>query len=206
MICPLIEESDKLGVKSVTAEHRKLAEEVFPDLRLEMLHGRMPTREKAERMARFVSGEADLLVATSVVEVGVDVPNATVMIVEGAERFGLAQLHQLRGRVGRTGIAPSACSSRTASTRRGRSRLQAVASTQSGFDLAELDLKLRGPGDVVGLRQHGLPEMRAADLLDVALAQRAAQAVAWLDRTRSSPPTSRCGAAMHSYRAIFDLD
>ena len=119
---------------------------MFPDLRLEMLHGRMPAREKAERMARFAAGEADLLVATSVVEVGVDVPNATVMIVEGAERFGLAQLHQLRGRVGRDRHRAYCLLFEDGIDEEGSQRLQAVASTQSGFDLAELDLRLRGPG------------------------------------------------------------
>ena len=101
VICPLIEESDKLGAKSATAEYERLSTTIFPDLRVELLHGRMPAREKTERMQRFVRGEADVLVATSVVEVGVDVPNASIMVIEGAERFGLAQLHQFRGRVGR---------------------------------------------------------------------------------------------------------
>jgi ATP-dependent DNA helicase RecG len=207
VICPLIEESDKLGVKSVTAEHRKLAEEVFPDLRLEMLHGRMPAREKAERMARFASGEADLLVATSVVEVGVDIPNATVMIVEGAERFGLAQLHQLRGRVGRDRHRAFCLLFEDGVDEEGSQRLQAVASTQSGFDLAELDLRLRGPGDVAGLRQHGLPEMLAADLLDVALAQRArTAAAAWLDHDPDLTEYEPLREAMHGYSSVFDLD
>ena len=207
VICPLIEESDKLGVKSVTAEHRKLAEEVFPDLRLEMLHGRMPAREKAERMARFASGEADLLVATSVVEVGVDIPNATVMIVEGAERFGLAQLHQLRGRVGRDRHRAFCLLFEDGIDEEGSQRLQAVASTQSGFDLAELDLRLRGPGDVAGLRQHGLPEMLAADLLDVALAQRArTAAAAWLERDPELTAYEPLREAMHGYSSVFDLD
>jgi ATP-dependent DNA helicase RecG len=207
VICPLIEESDKLGVKSVTAEHRKLSEEVFPELRVELLHGRMTTAEKSERMGRFARGEADLLVATSVVEVGVDVPNATVMIVEGAERFGLAQLHQLRGRVGRGGHRAYCLLFEGGIEEEAVARLEAVAQSSSGFELAELDLKLRGPGDVVGFRQHGLPEMEAADLLDVALAQRAkAAAIAWLDRDPgliAYPPLTE---AMHGYRAIFDLD
>ena len=207
VICPLIEESDKLGVRSVTAEHRKLEQEVFPDLRLEMLHGRMPSREKAERMARFAAGEADILVATSVVEVGVDVPNATVMIVEGAERFGLAQLHQLRGRVGRDRYHAYCLLFEEAVDEEGSERLRAVAATQSGFDLAELDLRLRGPGDVAGLRQHGLPEMRAADLLDVALAMRArTAAVAWLEHDPEVTEYTPLHDAMHGYGAVFDLD
>jgi ATP-dependent DNA helicase RecG len=207
VICPLIEESDKLGVKSVTAEHRKLTEEVFPDLRVELLHGRMPAREKAQRMDRFAAGDADLLVATSVVEVGVDVPNATVMIIEGAERFGLAQLHQLRGRVGRDRHRAYCLLFEDGIDEEGSQRLQAVASTQSGFDLAELDLRLRGPGDVAGLRQHGLPEMRAADLLDVALAQRArGAALAWLDGDPELTAYEPLRDAMHGYGAVFDLD
>jgi ATP-dependent DNA helicase RecG len=167
----------------------------------------MPSREKAERMARFAAGEADLLVATSVVEVGVDVPNATVMIVEGAERFGLAQLHQLRGRVGRDRYHAYCLLFEEAVDEEGSQRLQAVATTQSGFDLAELDLRLRGPGDVAGLRQHGLPEMRAADLLDVALAMRArTAAVAWLEHDPEVTEYAPLREAMHGYGAVFDLD
>ncbi len=135
-------------------------------------------------MGRFASGEADLLVATSVIEVGVDVPNATIMVIEGAERFGLAQLHQFRGRVGR-GEHPSYCLLFQGSLDdEGSQRLETVASTQSGFELAEADLRLRGAGDVAGLRQHGLPEMLAADLLDVALMQRARGAARALARPR----------------------
>jgi ATP-dependent DNA helicase RecG len=207
VICPLIEESDKLGVKSVTAEHRKLAQEVFPDLRVELLHGRMPAREKAERMARFVAGDADLLVATSVVEVGVDVPNATVMLVEGAERFGLAQLHQLRGRVGRDRHRAFCLLFEDGTDEEGSERLRAVATTQSGFDLAEVDMKLRGAGDVAGLRQHGVPEMRAGDLLDFALAQRArAAAGAWLEGDPELTAYVPLRDAMHAYTSVFDLD
>jgi ATP-dependent DNA helicase RecG len=207
VICPLIEESDKSGVKSVTAEHRKLEQEVFPDLRIELLHGRMPAREKAERMTRFAAGDADILVATSVVEVGVDVPNATVVIVEGAERFGLAQLHQLRGRVGRDRHRAFCLLFDESVDEEESQRLQAVAATQSGFDLAELDLRLRGPGDVAGLRQHGLPEMRAADLLDIALAQRArTAAVTWLEHDPELTVYEPLREAMHGYGSVFDLD
>ncbi|MFI5040164.1 MAG: ATP-dependent DNA helicase RecG, partial [Solirubrobacterales bacterium] len=169
VICPLIEESDKLGARSATAEYERLSTTVFPDLRVELLHGRMPAREKAERMDRFVRGDADVLVATSVVEVGVDVPNATIMVIEGAERFGLAQLHQFRGRVGRDQHQSYCLLFEGGIDEEGSERLAAVAATDSGFELAERDLQLRGPGQLVGLRQHGLPEMLAADLLDVAL-------------------------------------
>jgi ATP-dependent DNA helicase RecG len=207
VICPLIEESDKLGARSATAEYERLSTTVFPDLRVELLHGRMPAREKAERMDRFVRGDADVLVATSVVEVGVDVPNATIMLIEGAERFGLAQLHQFRGRVGRDQYQSYCLLFEGGVDDEGSQRLAAVASTDSGFELAERDLQLRGPGQLVGLRQHGLPEMLAADLLDVALGRRSKQAaLAWLNNDAdlsSWPPLSE---AMNGYRAVFDID
>jgi ATP-dependent DNA helicase RecG len=207
VICPLIEESDDLGVKSVTAEFERLSKDVFSDLRLELLHGRMPTAEKTERMARFVSGDADILVSTSVVEVGVDVPNASIMWIEGAERFGLAQLHQFRGRVGRGEHKSFCLLFQSEMDEEASYRLNAVATTQSGFDLAEQDLRMRGPGDLVGMRQHGLPEMRVADLLDHALVNRAREAASWwLDQDpelSSYPPLTE---ALGGYRQVFDLD
>ena len=207
VICPLIEESDKLGVRSATAEHERLRREVFADLRVDLLHGRMPAREKEETMRRFAAGESDILVATSVVEVGVDVPNATIMLIEGAERFGLAQLHQFRGRVGRGAHRSSCLLFETNSDEEGSRRLEAVAATDSGFELAELDLRLRGPGDVAGLRQHGLPELRAADLLDVALGRRTRDAaIAWLDNDPDLTAHEPLAEAMNGYRAVFDLD
>jgi len=207
VLCPLVEESDTLGVRSATSEHERLSSEVFPDLRVELLHGRMPSREKEERMGRFATGQADLLVTTSVVEVGVDVPNATIMVVEGAERFGLAQLHQFRGRVGR-GVHASHCLLFQGSPDpAGRQRLEEVARTRSGFDLAELDLRMRGPGDVIGLRQHGLPEMRVADLLDQVLMERArAAAERWLDIDPALDRHPPLAEAMNAFRAVFDLD
>jgi ATP-dependent DNA helicase RecG len=207
VICPLIEESDKLGVRSATAEYERLSRDVFPDLRVELLHGRLPSRDKEDRMARFAQGEVDILVATSVIEVGVDVPNATMMVIEGAERFGLAQLHQFRGRVGR-GQHRSFCLLFQGSIdEEGSHRLDTVASTQSGFDLAEADLRLRGPGELAGLRQHGLPEMLAADLLDVAMLQRArAAAERWLDGDPELTAYEPLREAMHGYSAVFDLD
>jgi len=207
VICPLIEENDKLGVRSATAEYQRLHDEVFPDLRVELLHGRLAARDKEERMARFASGETDILVATSVIEVGVDVPNATIMVIEGAERFGLAQLHQFRGRVGR-GEHRSFCLLFQGSVDdEGSQRLEAVAATHSGFDLAETDLRLRGAGDVAGLRQHGLPEMLAADLLDLAMLQRARSAAqSWLDHDPDLTAHPPLHEAMSGYRAVFDLD
>ncbi len=207
VICPLIEESDKLGARSANAEYERLSTTVFPDLRVELLHGRMPAREKTERMDRFVRGEADVLVATSVVEVGVDVPNATIMLIEGAERFGLAQLHQFRGRVGRDQHQSYCLLFEGGIDEEGSQRLAAVAATESGFDLAERDLQLRGPGQVVGLRQHGLPEMIAADLLDVALGKRTREAaIAWLDHDPTLVEWPPLADAMNGYSAVFDID
>ena len=166
IICPLVGEDDRLPDerKAVAAYARQLQEQVFPELRVSMLHGRMKPKEKEKVMAAFAAGESDILVSTTVVEVGVDVPNATCMLVENAERFGLSQLHQLRGRVGR-GSAKSYCillsENDNPETRR---RLKVMASTNDGFVISQEDLKLRGPGDFFGRRQHGLPAMQIADL------------------------------------------
>ena len=153
--------------KELVEEYRRLQEEVFPDLRLGLLHGRMKGEEKEAVMRAFREGELDILVSTSVVEVGIDVPNATVMLVEGAERFGLAQLHQFRGRVGR-GEQPSYCLLVSdAATGEAVERLRALEETLDGFALAEKDLELRGPGEFFGTRQSGLPELRIAQLSDL---------------------------------------
>jgi len=209
VICPLIEESDKLEVRSAVQEFERLSTEVFPDLRVELLHGRMPSKEKDERMQRFAGGEADILVSTSVVEVGVDVPNATVMMIEGAERFGLAQLHQFRGRVGRGAHASHCLLLQGSPDEEGSARLRAVAETRSGFDLAEIDLRLRGPGDVLSseMRQHGLPTMSVGDLLDQAMIRRvAAAAERWLDEDPDLAGHPPLTASMGRYADVYDLD
>jgi ATP-dependent DNA helicase RecG len=173
IICPLVEESEAIEARAATAEYERLQREVFPDLRLGLLHGRMSPREKEDVMTRFRDGELHILVSTAVVEVGIDIPNASVILIEGAERFGLAQLHQFRGRVGR-GSAPSYCLLVSdASTETARQRLEAVASTTDGFRLAEIDLELRGPGEFLGTRQSGLPNLRFASLADLSTLQAA---------------------------------
>jgi len=169
IICPFVEESEVIQAKAAVVEYQRLSEEVFPDLKLGLLHGRMPAMEKDKVMRRFRSGEVDVLVSTPVVEVGIDVPNATVMLVESADRFGLSQLHQFRGRVGR-GQEQSYCMLLAENPSEiARERLDIIEKIQDGFELAEEDLKLRGPGEFFGTRQSGLPDLRMAKLSDVAL-------------------------------------
>lgn len=173
IICPLVEESDKIEAKAAVEEYRRLQEEVFPELRLGLLHGRMTAEEKEAVMRDFYGGELDILVSTPVVEVGIDVPNAAVMLIEGADRFGLAQLHQFRGRVGR-GDQQSYCLLLSdAPTDMGEQRLQIIESTQDGFELADEDLKMRGPGEFFGTRQSGLPDLKVARLSDVGVLKEA---------------------------------
>lgn len=191
VVCPLIDPSDRLGVKSVTEEFKKLTEHVFPDLKIAMLHGKLKAKEKEVVMANFLARQSDILVTTSVVEVGVDVPNASVMLIEDAERFGLAQLHQFRGRVGR-GPHQSYCFLLSESVnQKTKARLAALVSTQDGFELAELDLKFRGPGELFGLSQSGWPAFRIASLFDydlIGLAKNAAETVMTADPTLQHHP------------------
>lgn len=173
IICPLIEESGKIEARAAVEEHRRLQEEVFPDLRLGLLHGRMTAEEKEPVMREYYQGDLDILVCTPVVEVGIDVPNATVMLIEGADRFGLAQLHQFRGRVGR-GEQQSYCLLLAESpSDTAEQRLEIIASTQDGFELAEQDLALRGPGEFFGTRQSGLPDLKVARLSDMSILEEA---------------------------------
>ena len=209
LICPAVEENPDLlpgapDLKAVKSYAAKLQKEVFPDLRVGILHGKMKPKEKESVMLAFAEGDIQILVATTVVEVGVDVPNANLIVIEGADRFGLSQLHQLRGRVGR-GKHQSYCVLVT-DTRNPDSmqRLRVLASTTDGFKIAEEDLKLRGPGDFFGSRQHGMPAMRLADLTgDMRLLQEAQQAALTLLSTdpRLEQPENR--GVLRKVRRMF---
>ena len=166
VVCPLVDESVTIEAKAATEEYQRLSTEVFPDLSLGLLHGRMPSKDKDRIMRQFRDGELDILVSTPVVEVGIDVANATVMLIDGADRFGLAQLHQFRGRVGR-GEHKSYCMLLSDSeSESAKERLAALERIHDGFQLAEVDLELRGPGDFFGTRQSGLPSLRMAHISD----------------------------------------
>ena len=167
VICPLVEESDKLDVRAAIDEHKRLSEEVFPDLRVGLMHGRLASREKDKVMRQFRDAELDILVATAVVEVGIDVPNAAVMLIDGADRFGLSQLHQFRGRVGR-GEHKSYCLLMSESeSERAAERLAALADNTDGFKLAEIDLQMRHEGDIFGTTQSGdQTVLRIANIFD----------------------------------------
>jgi ATP-dependent DNA helicase RecG len=182
VVYPVIAENEETELKAAVKMYRELSGKVFSDLKVGLLHGRLDSDLKDQVMRMFQKGELQILVATTVIEVGVDVPNATVMVIEHAERFGLAQLHQLRGRIGR-GAAKSYCILMTGGkvTEEGERRLDAMVRTNDGFQIAELDLELRGPGEFFGTRQAGMPSFRVANLIRdrqlLELAKREAAAV-----------------------------
>ena len=194
VVYPLVEESEKMDLRDATKRYEYLRDRVFPTFTVGLLHGRMKPEEKEEVMRRFVSGEIQILVSTTVIEVGVDVPNASVMVVEHAERFGLSQLHQLRGRVGR-GAEQSFCVllASDKQTDVARERLGIMEETNDGFKIAEKDLEIRGPGEVMGTRQAGLPEFRVANLvrdLDILQAARK-EAEGYVNQAKSSPDAAK---------------
>jgi len=186
IICPFIEESESLKtVKAATSEFETLSQKIFPDLKLGLVHGKMKSQEKEKALTLFREGKLDILVATPVVEVGIDIPNATIMMIEGADRFGLAQLHQLRGRVGR-GQLPSFCllfsSDNSFSSIK---RLKNLETIDNGLALAEIDLKIRGPGEIYGTKQHGFPDLRVASFTDLNLIQKTRQAALQITKNHS---------------------
>jgi ATP-dependent DNA helicase RecG len=192
VVCPLVEESERVQAASASEELTRLADGPLAGLRLGLLHGQLPAREKEALMAKFRAGELEVLVATTVIEVGVDVPNATVMVIEDADRFGIAQLHQLRGRVGR-GAAKSWCYLLSeAPTPDGEERLAALERTNDGFELAEVDLDLRGEGTILGTRQKGVNDLKLASLRKhrkyVTLAREVAFGIVGADPTLAGHP------------------
>ena len=204
VVCPAVEENGELGIKAASAWADTLQRTVFPDLRIALLHGQMKGAEKEAAMAAFARQESDVLVATTVIEVGVDVPNATLMVIEDADRFGLSQLHQLRGRVGR-GSSKSYCILTTHNRNSDTiQRLKALCKTTDGFRIAEEDLRLRGPGDFFGSRQSGLPAFRMADLsFDLGLLKQAQEASAqWIDRC-STQDTPEANALRRRVTQLF---
>ena len=174
IVYPLIDENEKIDARAAVDDFETLSREIFPDLKLGLLHGRMRPSEKDEVMYKFRDREFDILVSTTVIEVGVDVPNSTLMLIEGADRFGLAQLHQLRGRVGRGSKASTCLLIPTHEDATENDRLQAMATTNNGFELADLDLKLRGPGEFLGTRQAGFASsLKMASITDLPLIEKA---------------------------------
>jgi len=204
VIYPLIDESEAINAREAVKESDGLATDVFPNLRVGLLHGRMAMSEKQEVMDRFRNGEIDVLVSTPVVEVGIDVPNATVMLIEGADRFGLAQLHQFRGRVGRGEHASYCILVAEAPSDDARERLSAMERIDDGFQLAEVDLQLRGPGDYFGTRQSGLPDLRMARLTDtdiLALAREEARTILDRDPALAEPEHAALAQALSRFTA-----
>jgi ATP-dependent DNA helicase RecG len=204
VVCPLVSESEATQARAAEAEAKRLAATELRDFRVELLHGQMSSEAKARAMDRFASGEAAVLVATTVIEVGIDVPNATVMLVEGAERFGLSQLHQLRGRVGRGEHESFCILFGDPESDAAKARLDAIATESDGFALAEVDLSIRGEGEILGTRQHGLPRFRAASLPeDTALLLEARRRVLELRTRHGSLEAAALGPLMDEARRRF---
>jgi ATP-dependent DNA helicase RecG len=204
VVCPLVEGSQKLEAKAAAEEAERLRRTEFAGFQVGLLHGQMPARDKQAAMEHFASGRTQMLVATSVIEVGIDVANATVMLVEGAERYGLSQLHQLRGRVGRGEQASQCILFGDAGSELARRRLRAIAGERDGFKLAEVDLALRGEGEILGTRQHGLPRYRVAELPDdLALLIEARREVAALRSQYGSLEAPELGPLMDAARRRF---
>lgn len=209
VICPLIDESDKLQVRAAEEMAEHLQKDVFPDLRVGLLHGRMKPAEKEAVMEQFRAGELDILVSTTVIEVGVDVPNAAVIVIEDADRFGLAQLHQLRGRVGRSEHQSFCILIANPKSEDGQRRMDIMARTNNGFIIAEEDLKIRGPGEIFGTKQSGMPSFRVADLVkDMGLLEVARQEafrVLEQDPDLSKPEHEALRDAVSRFRHRFAL-
>jgi ATP-dependent DNA helicase RecG len=206
VVCPLITETDVSPGLSAESVYERLKTKDFKHRRLALLHGRMKAAEKEQVMQDFLDHKYDVLVSTTVIEVGVDVPNATVMIIEGVERFGLAQIHQLRGRVGR-GTHQSFCYLIMSDNKAPSQRLRALETTTDGFRLAELDLELRGPGAIYGTIQHGALDLRVAKLTDVKLIAAARKtAQEFIDKKESLSDYAHLNRRINSLRAITNLN
>jgi ATP-dependent DNA helicase RecG len=209
IVCPLVEESEKLQAKSATQLSEHIANDVFPQYRVGLLHGQMKPDEKDAVMARFKAHELDILVSTTVIEVGIDVPNSSVIIIEDADRFGLAQLHQLRGRVGRGQHASFCILMAEPKTPDGQARMEIMTQTNDGFRIAEEDLNLRGPGEFYGTRQSGMPELMIADIVrDIDILTETRQTA--FDLVEADPQLQTAALrplrrALARYRQVFEL-